>query len=150
MSMARRLRTQENEIIALHKTRRELEQLKTTQEKMLAHRDERISHLNERVETLTRKLDEAGIGRNSQSPKRKQHHQQQGLAGMRVAVPLRGGGKRGRAHVARPSPLKTLCEQAEDQWKNARAAARWGLREASLSREESARSPPPGAGHVDS
>jgi len=63
---------------------------------------------------------------------------------MRVAVPLRGGGKRGhaRVHVARPSPLKTLCEQAEDQWKNARAAARWGLREASLSREETAaRSP---------
>jgi len=132
MSMARRLRTQETEIVSLHKTRRELEQLKTTQTKMLAHRDERIAHLTDRVEELTKRLDSVAVSEASgKSPphgkggKVKENH---GLAGLRMAVPLRGGGRRGKdPRQTQRSPLKALCEQAEDQWKNARAAARWGL-----------------------
>ena len=59
---------------------------------------------------------------------------------LRMAMPLRGGGKRS-THKLRQSPLKALCEQAEDQWKHARAAARWGLR-------DSQATSPPGAPEV--
>ena len=50
MSMARRLRTQDNEIVALQRVKRELEQEKQTHLKMIASRDDRIRHLDSQAE----------------------------------------------------------------------------------------------------
>jgi len=132
MSMARRLRTQESEIVSLGKAKREIEQQKSTQLKMLEVRDARIKQLSERNEELTKKLDEAKIAAKAPPAVQGSHSPPQRLGagssagGLRLAKPLRGGGRKATRNPE--SPLKLQCDEAEDQWKSARMVARAGVR----------------------
>jgi len=88
MSMARRLRTQDNEIVALQRVKRELEQEKQTHLKMIASRDDRIRHLDSQAERHCR----SDSMNKSQTPSPHRLSPFQSLG--KIVKPLRGGGRR--------------------------------------------------------